>query len=533
MKEKIKFKIFLATKNGWNKFKFLDYQIFYKGFIFGLDKINFKNEIIKNLVKNKNYNFFAKNFGNFTIIAKSTNKCLLLSDSSRSFPIYFSKIDNLVLISDSAKKIIKNKNGKEIDDEMKLLALMSGYTISNYTIFKKVFTVCAGQYILIGNKILKKFYVNFFPNKFVNKNYNQYKKEYISILDNIFKDLKEKIKDKKIYLALSAGDDSRLIACYLKKHNFKNVECFSYGWSHNNWEIKLAKKVSFKLGFKHRTIIVSSEKVKKFFKSNQFNDYFKFYNNFDSVPSIHELYVLKILKNRIKKKSVILNGLTADPINGSLIKRSFLDNKNNLSIVLDEIINKHYSLWPNLKNENNLKKIKKNVLEEYKDYSKIKIKYPYQVLLFHSYQNRICKYLMKNYQVYEHYNFEWYSPYMDLRFVKFWYSVPQKYHFKRNLSKKILKDTNIYKVWNKDFNYKKNNNLNLVTSVSRSFLKMFFIANKKSWKLYDKKFFQYYNDNQLKSHIVSEKEWKNTKNFRSPISFLSAKWLQIKPTNIK
>ena len=140
---------------------------------------------------------------------------------------------------------------------------------------------------------------------------------------------------------------------------------------------------------------------------------------------------------------------------------------------------------------------------------------------------------MKNYQVYEHYDFEWYSPYMDLRFVKFWYSVPQKHHFKRNLSKKILKDINIYKVWNKDFNYKKNNNLNLVTSVSRSFLKMFFIANKKSWKLYDKKFFQYYNDNQLKSHIVSEKEWKNTKDFRSPISFLSAKWLQIKPTNIK
>ena len=58
--------------------------------------------------------------------------------------------------------------------------------------------------------------------------------------------------------------------------------------------------------------------------------------------------------------------------------------------------------------------------------------------------------------IHEHYNFEWYSPYMDLRFVKFWYSIPQKYHFKRNLSKKILKDTNIYKVWNKDFNYKHN-----------------------------------------------------------------------------
>ncbi len=533
MKEKIIFKIFLTTKNGWNKFKFLDYQIFYKGFIFGFDKIKLKNEIIKNLIKKNNYNFFTKNFGNFTIIIKSPNKCLLLSDSARSFPIYFTKINNLVYISDSTKQIIQNTKKKEINNEIKLLALMSGYTISNHTIFKKILTVCAGQYVLIGKKILKKFYINFFPRKFEYKNYDQYKKEYISILDNIFEDLREKVKDKKIYLALSAGDDSRLIACYLKKYNFKNVECFSYGLSNNNWEIKLAKKVSSKLGFKHKTIILTGDKVKKFYKSKQFKDYFGFYNNFDSVPSLHELYVLKILKKQTRKKSIILNGQPADGINGSYIKKSFLEDKNNLSIVLDEIINKHYSLWPILKNENNLKMIKKNILEEYKDYSKIKIKYPYQVLLFHSYQNRICKYLMKNYQVYEHYDFEWYSPYMDLRFVKFWYSVPQKYHFKRNLSKKILKDINIYKVWNKNFNYKKNNNLGFFTNVSRTFLKMFFVTNKGKWKLYDKKFFQYYNDNQLKSHIVSEKEWKNTKNFRSPISFLSAKWLQTKPINIK
>ena len=533
MKEKIKFKIFLAAKNGWNKFKFFGYQIYYKGFIFGLNKIKFKNEKIENLIKNNNYNFFTKNFGNFTIVIKSSKKCLLLSDSSRSFPIYYSKINNLVFISDSTQKIIKNSKKKEINNEIKLLALMSGYTISNFTIFKKIFTVSAGQYILIGKKIFKKFYINFFPKKIESKNYKHYKRKYISILNNIFEDLKKKVKDKKIYLALSAGDDSRLIACYLKKYNFKNVECFSYGLSNNNWEIKLAKKVSSKLGFKHKTIIINSQKVKKFYNSKQFKDYFKFYNNFDSVPSLHELFVLKILKKQAKKKSIILNGQPADGINGSYIKKSFLDNKNNLSIVLDEIINKHYSLWPILKDDDNLKIIKKNILKEYKDYSKIKIKFPYQLLLFHSYQNRICKYLMKNYQVYEHYDFEWYSPYMDLRFVKFWYSVPQKHHFKRNLSKKILKDINIYKVWNKDFNYKKNNNLNLVTSVSRSFLKMFFIANKKSWKLYDKKFFQYYNDNQLKSHIVSEKEWKNTKDFRSPISFLSAKWLQIKPTNIK
>ncbi len=532
MKEKIKFKIFLPKKNNWNHFKFLENHIFYKGFIFGFNNLEFKNEIIKNLIKNKNYDFFKKNYGNFAIVIKFKNSGVILSDSARSFPIFYTKEDNNLIISDRVKHISNHIKKNTINHEIKLLSLMSGYTISNYTIFKKIFTVGAGQYVFIGKKISKKFYVRFFSNKIKQKNYEEYKKKYKSILDDIFIDLKKKINGKKIYLALSAGDDSRLIACLLKKHNFTNVECFSYGLK-NNWEITLAKKIAVKLGFKHKTIFIDSEKVRKFYNSKQFQNYFKFYNNYDSVPSLHELYALKILKKSTKEKSIILNGQPADGINGSYIKKNFLENKNNLSIVIDEIYNKHYSLWPSLKNKKNLKIIKKYIMEEYKDYSKIKIKYPYQVILFHSYQNRICKYLMKNFQVYEYYNFDWYSPYMDLRFVKFWFSIPQKYHLNRNLSKKILYDVNIFNVWGQDFNHKKNNNLNLITNFFRSFLKIFFLGNKKKWKLYDKKYFQYYNDNQLKSHIVSEKEWKYTKNFRSAISFLTAKWLKINPLDIK
>ena len=125
---------------------------------------------------------------------------------------------------------------------------MSGYSISNYTLYKNIYTVCAGQYIEITNKIRSKFYLKFFPNKFIEKNFDYYKKKYFEVLDEIFFDLKKKIKGKKINLALSAGDDSRLIACMFKKHKFKNVTCFSYGLQ-NIFEIKFSKKISNKLGF--------------------------------------------------------------------------------------------------------------------------------------------------------------------------------------------------------------------------------------------------------------------------------------------
>ena len=91
------------------------------------------------------------------------------------------------------------------------------------------------------------------------------------------------------------------------------------------------------------------------------------------------------------------------------------------------------------KNKKNIQLIKKYLIYEYKKYSIKKIHHPYQLMLFTSYQNRICKYLMKNFQVYENFNFRWYSPYMDLRFINFWFSIPLKFHLNRNLNKKILK----------------------------------------------------------------------------------------------
>ncbi len=530
MKRKIISKVFLSSTNNWKKFKFKNIVIFYKGFIFGFNEIEIKKEIIKNFIKRRNWNFLKKNYGNFSIVIKFTDSFLLISDTARSFPLYYYVKNNKILISDFSKNIKKNFKNLELNNEIKKLSLMSGYTISNYTIYKDIHTICAGQYIEIKKKITKKYYIDFFPKKIRTKNYSYYKTNYLKVLNRIFYDLKQKVKNKKIFLALSAGDDSRLVACMLKKYNFK-VICFSYGLD-NNWEASFAKKLSKKLGFKHYNILIESKKVRKFFLSKEFKKYFDDYNNFDSVPSIHEIYVLKLLKNLNRQKvPIIMNGQPADGINGSYISKKFFSKKNYINDVFSEIIKKHYSLWPQKLDLDSIKLIKKYVMDEYKVYDKNKIKHPYQLMLFHSYQNRICKYLMKNYQVYENFNFNWFSPYMDFRFVNFWFSIPHKFHLNRNLSKKILSEINLFDLWRQ--NVKKNNNLSFKINTLRNFSKLFFLFNIKKWKIFDRKNFLYLNDNQLKTHIVSKLRWKNTKNFRSPISFLAAKWLNINPKDIQ
>ncbi len=524
MKKQTSVKIFLSKNRKWKNFSFKNHKVFYKGFFFGLNDKNLKIQIIDNLIKKRNWNFLKKNFGNFSIVIKSKNSILLISDTSRSYPLYYYFKNKRIIISDFSKNIIKNVKKIIINKEVRNLSLMSGYTISDYTIYQNINTINAGQYIELKKKISKKFYIKFFPEKFFEKNYSFYKKKYFEVLDEIFQDLKYKIRDTKIYLALSAGDDSRLVASFLKKYGF-NVECFSYGLK-KNWEIKIAKNIAKKLDLKHHIIIVKSEEVRNFYQSKEFENYFNKYNNFDSAPSLHEVYPIKILKKINKSNNaIIMNGQPADGINGSYVSKNFLKKGDYSKDVYEEIIKKHYSLWPKILSLKNIQLVKKYINSEFKKYQNNKIKFPYQLMLFHSYQNRICKYLMKNYQVYENYKFNWYSPYMDQRFIKFWFSVPLKFHYKRNLSKKILKDENLFNLWN--FEYKKNNNLDIGTNILRNFTKTLFLLNKKGWKSFDKRYFQYFNDNQLKSHIVSKNRWRNTKGFRSPISFLTARWLDI------
>ena len=519
MSNKKDYSILLQNKINWTTKKYFKYEIFFRGFIFGLSNKSFTKIIIENLIKKKNYRYFKKNYGNFAIIIASKKEVLVVTDSARSYPIFYSKLKKHIIISDSTNLIKQQILNPKIHNDIKTLALMSGYTISKYTLYKNIFCSGPSQYIKINKNITNKYYINYFQ-KNKNNSYTEKKKEYLSILDNIFLDLKKKIKDQKIYLALSAGDDSKLVACYLKKYNF-NFECFSYGLR-NNWEAKIAKQISLKLGIKHRNIIIESDKVKNFFKSSEFKKYFSLYNNYDSTPSIHELYAIKCLNKFSQKNSIIINGQPADGINGSYIKDIFLK-KNTKKIAIDEIIKKHYSLWPKLLDSKNLGLIRKYVMEDINNYHK-KIKSAHQILLFHSYQNRICKYLMKNYQVYEFYGYKWFSPYMDLRFLEFWFSKSIDDLCQRNLSKKILKESNFMGVWDKD--YIKDNNFNFVNKLLRSMTKVFFIGKKKNWKSFDKKFFQYHSDNQLKSHIVSEQQWKNSDGFRNAISFLSEKWIK-------
>ena len=98
----------------------------------------------------------------------------------------------------------------------------------------------------------------------------------IKLTHQIEKIIKKSIKEvngKTVIIPLSAGLDSRLIASGLKHFNYKNVKCFSYGLK-NNYEAKMSKKISEKLGYEWAFVEINHT-ARKFYQSKKYINYLK------------------------------------------------------------------------------------------------------------------------------------------------------------------------------------------------------------------------------------------------------------------
>ena len=125
---------------------------------------------------------------------------------------------------------------------------------------------------------------------------------------------------RQIIVPLSGGLDSRFIVTGLRKFNYKNVICISYGLK-NNIEAILAKKIAKKLGYKWIFIEYKPKKFKRYFYSEDYNKYLTYCDSLTSIHFIGEYYMLKELDDNslIEKDAIFVNGQSGDFITGNHI----------------------------------------------------------------------------------------------------------------------------------------------------------------------------------------------------------------------
>lgn len=430
-------------------------NIYVKGYVY------IKNKVIKgeNLC-----DFFYKVFsendedklkelnGCFSCVANLNDKILLISDRIASFPLYYSI--NGKYISDSLD-IIKTemRNEVTINDKSIVELLSSSYITGNETAYKEINIVDLGQYVEIkDNKIIPHYYFKHLNQATENKEYEELENEYDEKNKKIFSHLINSLENKTAIIPLSGGYDSRYIACMLRKNNYENVICYTYG-DKNTYEVEYSKEVAKKLGYKWFFIEYNEEEWKNIF-NEKFLEYCEFSHNYISIPHIQDYIALKKLKEEgiIDNNCIIVNGFCGDlPAGSFLLNKTECQNINlDIEWIVDYIYRKNYNhIKLNINNERNIKdKIRKHIKnlkiteEGFFDFMK-----EYEEWFTSA---RPCKWVVNSNRIYEFFGLEWRMPLWDNEFIDFFYKLDYENRIECKFYQKYIFD-NLFIPYNVDF----------------------------------------------------------------------------------
>jgi asparagine synthase (glutamine-hydrolysing) len=492
----------------WEKISNEGLLVHIKGYIYS-HKISEIVEKVKNLEIEEVEDFVNSIDGHFSIVVQKDDFSFIAVDKIRSTPVFFTRINKLFFVDSDPKRLVSLDDfNKSIIADSILEISMSGYTIGNKTLYDDLHSLKAGELVIFQENDYK--YIQYYKyfGEIKNADYSDFLKELSQVTINVFKKMLSQVGDRQIIVPLSAGNDSRLVVSVLSYLGAKNVKCYSYG-SSNNFEANIAKKIAQKLKYEWIFLPLTHKGEKKFYKSTEYGCYLEFSETYSSVPYIQGLSTIKYLKeiNWIDDDAVFINGNSGDFISGAHISGLAQDidvgdiHNEMKESILNKLIVKHFSLWSYLKTNQNIERIRENLLDELlevcgeiEDKSKEHLFYECSEFL-----NRQSKYVITGQRSYEFYEHEWRLPLWDDEYLHFWQKVPAKYKAEQKLYIDMLKNNNFGNVWSDDIPVNKKTikpvwiiPLRFLTKIPFSF---FGRRGKKAWHQFEIVFFYYWMDN--------------------------------------
>ena len=433
--------ITLKNNKGFNWYK--SATIFFKGYFFVDDLFYEKENALKYLSKIENSHQFKELLselnGVFTLIYKDENKLCLASDITRSFPIFYTFQNNQLFFSND---IFHLKNLFEIDDFDELSEIefkASNYTHGKKTLLKNVFQVQPSEYLIIENNIITEsnFFYSYAIGKESSNSYADLKNKAIIAFENSFKRFVTSLGNKTAVIPLSGGYDSRLIAVMLKKHQYKNVICFTYG-NKNSFEIENSKKVAKLLGFKWFFIEYTASLIEGYLHTDEFKEYAHFAGKLSSMPYLQEYFAVKHLKKEklITDDAIFIPGFAGDLLGGSQFLKVIPENLQTDKII-DLITVTKFSNYKvsNLQKKELKKEVTLNVKKLDKNY---KDKIASSVFENYDITEKIPKYVFNSASFYAFFGYEYRFPFWDKELLNFFKTVPIKYKLMKMLFDEVL-----------------------------------------------------------------------------------------------
>ncbi len=453
----------IREEYGWRLYRYKGINLWFSGYLTGhtdpgmviFESFDFLNN------KTHSIDFFSnwvrKLTGHFALVIEVTdNWCFMATDKICSIPLFEVFYDGHYTVSNYAPNLrsISGVN-HDINLDVALEISMSGFALGNKTLYDNLKRLSAGECVFwLNNKIYRDYYYTYIPWEMHSCNYAQLKQELTNVLMSALKKTIDSVNGRQIVVPLSAGHDSRLIVSGLKKLEYENVVCFSYG-RRGNYEVKTSKKICDMLGYKWVYIQDELNRKRAFFLSDVYEKYVKAFESYASVPNIQDVYEVFELKKMavIDNDAVIINGNAGDFISGGHVPIDLnLDEKIS---PLDDFnwtfsLNKHYSLWGKLRTQfnDNLIALQLSKIAYERCVTKNDNRTMYSVMECMECIGRQSRLVSNQQRSYEFFGHEWRLPLWDEELLDFWEGVPMRYKIKQKLYKDVLHGNDWGGVWN-------------------------------------------------------------------------------------
>ncbi|WP_372648991.1 hypothetical protein [Draconibacterium sp.] len=377
--------------------------------------------------------FVSRLNGQFSIVVKNEQETWATCCHTWSFPLFY-KIDNgNFLISDQPEQLQQNNTDKEIDTFASSYFLQFGVTPFQQTLNATITQIQPGEIVCFKNNS-EKVASDFAFQLHRKPSAEQTPKAIATHFRKVFEKYYNQLKNKQIFLPLTRGYDSRLLACLLAEFGHKEVLCVTWGRK-NISEKQTAQKVAEKLGFQYRFIEYNEELIDNFKTDQTFIDYANYSGHWSSMPYLQDYFAVKFLKEKklINENTVALPGHPGDFLRGAHLNSSILDLKaSKLGATLIKTLGTSLTAEPDFRAALQ-KYLEENLLIQ-------KSLSPAEVYEIWDLRERQCKFISNSNHVYSFFGIEVLMPLFDKQNLQFFAGIDARNKNREHLYNKSLED---------------------------------------------------------------------------------------------
>jgi len=386
----------------------------------------------------------------FALIVEGPDFLFAAVDRIRSHPlVYYCEGDQISVLGDSARRVREKAGLTEIDQAAVFEFAAAGYVSGAETVYAQLKQMLCGECLLSrsdGGGFERHRYYYYLPIPETGRDEASWIDELAGVVDQMFQRVIERANGDPIWLPLSGGLDSRLIACKLTELGYDRIETFSYGPPGND-EARIAKRVAEKLNLPWRFLPSLADGAAEAFQLPERMRYWAYADSLSALPSMQEWQAFNELSRTsvLPENAVIINGQSGDYLTGGHIPASLMHGeKPTEQDLLDALTAKHYAQWRHLLSADNIADIHdkiRSVLPAWPEQADRE-----ELIALHEaweYQERQCKYVVNGQRLYEFIERpNWQLPLWDGLFIDFWQKVPFDLKFEQTLFRSYLRSYN-------------------------------------------------------------------------------------------